>query len=223
MKVWIDQDLCTGDGLCEEIAPTVFTLLDDGLAYVKDGDKVLSDPGGAEGIAPVPAGQEEAPGRYRVSSIQATASFRYGRWVPEYVRRFGIRAIIGKGGMDGAIYRDTFASTGTVFLTTVGYGIAALYGRGVQGVDAVYWKDELGLPFRRYMLWRKLTRAMLAIGRERSIADAAHGSAFADAAHLTRTFNEMFGIPPSVMMRGEFFQIASPFSTGAAPLQQPSR
>ena len=26
MKVWIDQDLCTGDGLCEEIAPAVFTL-----------------------------------------------------------------------------------------------------------------------------------------------------------------------------------------------------
>ena len=35
MKVWIDQDLCTGDGLCEEIAPDVFTLLDDGLAYVQ--------------------------------------------------------------------------------------------------------------------------------------------------------------------------------------------
>lgn len=93
-----------------------------------------------------PAGQEEAPGKYRISSIQATASFRYGRWVPEYIRRFGIRAIIGKGGMDGAIYRDTFAQAGTVFLTTVGYGIAALYGRGVEGVDAVYWKDELGLP-----------------------------------------------------------------------------
>ena len=60
MKVWIDQDLCTGDGLCEEIAPDVFTLLDDGLAYVKEGDKVYSDPGGAEGLAVVPAGQEEA-------------------------------------------------------------------------------------------------------------------------------------------------------------------
>ncbi|KGA12963.1 MAG: hypothetical protein GM46_0150, partial [actinobacterium acAcidi] len=23
MKVWIDQDLCTGDGLCEEISPNV--------------------------------------------------------------------------------------------------------------------------------------------------------------------------------------------------------
>ena len=41
MKVWIDQDLCTGDGLCEEIAPDVFTLLDDGLAYVVEGDKVF--------------------------------------------------------------------------------------------------------------------------------------------------------------------------------------
>ena len=37
MKVWIDQDLCTGDGLCEEIAPDVFVGLDDGLFYVKEG------------------------------------------------------------------------------------------------------------------------------------------------------------------------------------------
>ena len=36
MKVWIDQDLCTGDGLCEEIAPDVFFGLDDGLFYVKE-------------------------------------------------------------------------------------------------------------------------------------------------------------------------------------------
>ena len=54
MKVWIDQDLCTGDGLCEEIAPSIFTLLDDGLAYVKEGDKVLSEPGGAEALAGIP-------------------------------------------------------------------------------------------------------------------------------------------------------------------------
>jgi ferredoxin len=51
MKVWIDQDLCTGDGLCEEICPSVFTLLDDGLAYVKQGDDVKSNPGGAQGLA----------------------------------------------------------------------------------------------------------------------------------------------------------------------------
>ncbi|PZS23847.1 MAG: ferredoxin [Acidimicrobiales bacterium] len=60
MKVWIDQDLCTGDGLCEEIAPAVFTLLDDGLAYVKAGDKVHDDPGGSTGLAAVPSDLEDA-------------------------------------------------------------------------------------------------------------------------------------------------------------------
>lgn len=34
--VWIDQDLCTGDGLCEEICPDIFFGADDGLFYVKD-------------------------------------------------------------------------------------------------------------------------------------------------------------------------------------------
>ena len=80
------------------------------------------------------------------------------------------------------------------------------------GRFAHVFKNEVGLPFRRYMLWRKLTRAMLAIGTERTIAAAAHSGDFADAAHLTRTFYQMFGIPPSVMMRGEFFEIPSPFA-----------
>jgi ferredoxin len=68
MKVWIDQDLCTGDGLCEEIAPAVFTLLDDGLAYVKetsvvDGKQVVdikNEPGGSAGLASVPEDLEDA-------------------------------------------------------------------------------------------------------------------------------------------------------------------
>lgn len=36
LRVWIDQDLCTGDGLCVQYAPDVFELDIDGLAYVKD-------------------------------------------------------------------------------------------------------------------------------------------------------------------------------------------
>ncbi|MGH9303563.1 MAG: ferredoxin [Acidimicrobiales bacterium] len=60
MKVWIDQDLCTGDGLCEEICPSVFTLLDDGLAYVKQGDVVLNDPGGSAQMAQVSSDLEDA-------------------------------------------------------------------------------------------------------------------------------------------------------------------
>ena len=60
MKVWIDQDLCTGDGLCEEICPSVFTLLDDGLAYVKQGADVLNSPGGSAQMAAVTADLEDA-------------------------------------------------------------------------------------------------------------------------------------------------------------------
>lgn len=74
MKVWIDQDLCTGDGLCEEIAPDVFVGRDDGLYYVREGDKIYAqaegNPEGAEGLAVIPEGQsdlvieaaEECPG-----------------------------------------------------------------------------------------------------------------------------------------------------------------
>lgn len=36
VRVWIDQKLCTGDGLCTQYAPDVFEFGDDGLAYVKD-------------------------------------------------------------------------------------------------------------------------------------------------------------------------------------------
>ncbi len=38
----------------------VFTLLDDGLAYVKEGDKVFSSPGGPEGLANIPDDMLEA-------------------------------------------------------------------------------------------------------------------------------------------------------------------
>jgi AraC-like DNA-binding protein len=79
------------------------------------------------------------------------------------------------------------------------------------------FKQQVGLPFRRYMLWRKLARAMLVIGRERTISTAAHEADFADAAHLTRTFYQMFGLPPSVMMRGEFFEIPTPFGLSPGP------
>jgi len=75
------------------------------------------------------------------------------------------------------------------------------------------FKDQVGLPFSRYMLWHKLTRAMVAVASERTIAAAAHAADFADAAHLTRTFYQMVGMAPSVLMRGDFIEIASPFNT----------
>ena len=83
------------------------------------------------------------------------------------------------------------------------------------------FRDQVGLPFSRYMLWRKLTRAMVAIASEGTIAAAAHAADFADAAHLTRTFYQMVGMAPSVLMRGDFIEIPSPFSTLPGDMPRP--
>lgn len=46
LRVWIDQKLCTGDGLCTQYAPEVFEFGEDGLAYVKDEPgRLLTDHG----------------------------------------------------------------------------------------------------------------------------------------------------------------------------------
>jgi ferredoxin len=53
VHVWIDQDLCTGDGLCTDHCPEIFVILEDGIAYVRDGMDIGNDPGGAGSMVPV--------------------------------------------------------------------------------------------------------------------------------------------------------------------------
>ena len=55
MRVWIDQDLCTGDGLCVDHCPDVFVQLEDGIAYVAEVGLPMNDPGGAGSLALVPS------------------------------------------------------------------------------------------------------------------------------------------------------------------------
>jgi ferredoxin len=59
--VWIDQDLCTGDGLCTDHCPEVFVLLEDGISYVVDPELgIRNDPGGADSVASVGPRQLDA-------------------------------------------------------------------------------------------------------------------------------------------------------------------
>lgn len=53
VHVWIDQDLCTGDGLCTDHCPEIFVILEDGIAYVRDGMDIGNDPGGSGSMVPV--------------------------------------------------------------------------------------------------------------------------------------------------------------------------
>lgn len=81
--------------------------------------------------------------------------------------------------------------------------------------------EQVGLPYRRYLLWRKLNLAMTVVRRGATLSAAAHLTGFADSAHLTRTFRQMFGIPPTQMIsRGEVYEIPAPFEvlTSRAPV-----
>jgi ferredoxin len=62
LRVWVDQDRCTGDGLCVQYAPEVFEFDVDGLAYVKDGDGEL---------AGAPGSRVDVPEHLRLDVIDA--------------------------------------------------------------------------------------------------------------------------------------------------------
>lgn len=99
-----------------------------------------------------PAINETAPGVYNVPSVTATASFRFAKYMKEFLSRYNIRFVIGKGGMPARVYRESFVPNGAVYLTTVGYGLGAIYGRGIVGVKDVVWKKELGLAQAMWVL-----------------------------------------------------------------------
>jgi AraC-like DNA-binding protein len=54
--------------------------------------------------------------------------------------------------------------------------------------------EQTGLPFRTYLLWQRLTKAVELFSGGSSLTEAAHGAGFSDSAHLSRTFRRMFGV-----------------------------
>jgi len=84
VRVWIDQDLCTGDGLCIDHCPEVFIQLEDGIAYVAEGGVIGNDPGGSGSLAWVPLrwhqavvhAAEDCPGECIFIEIDESTPFR---------------------------------------------------------------------------------------------------------------------------------------------------
>lgn len=62
------------------------------------------------------------------------------------------------------------------------------------------FKAHMGLPLRRYLLWLRVRRVAMMIKDGVNITEAAHAAGFSDAAHLSRTFKEMFGVPPTFFL-----------------------
>lgn len=92
-----------------------------------------------------PAAAIRDDGSFDMGAVTATASFRFAKWLPEWMEKTGAKLIIGKGGMNSQAYKNYFVPNGAVYLSTVGYGTGALLGRGIEKVEAVHWEEELGL------------------------------------------------------------------------------
>jgi AraC-like DNA-binding protein len=59
---------------------------------------------------------------------------------------------------------------------------------------------RVGLPFRRYRLWRRMTAAARILAAGGTLTRAAHGAGFASSAHLSAAFKSMFGLTPSALL-----------------------
>jgi AraC-like DNA-binding protein len=59
--------------------------------------------------------------------------------------------------------------------------------------------EETGLPFRTYVLWLRLVRAVDAHTQGASLTEAAQQAGFSDSALLSRTFKRMFGLPAAAL------------------------
>jgi AraC-like DNA-binding protein len=61
------------------------------------------------------------------------------------------------------------------------------------------FREQVGVPIRRYLLWHRYLTALSLLAEGSSVTDAAYAAGFADGAHLTRTAVRMNGYPPTEM------------------------
>jgi fumarate hydratase class I len=88
-------------------------------------------------VAPGPSGG------WRVLAAGASPSARIEPWQPEVIARYGVRGLIGKGGM-GEGTRAALRAHGAVYLEVAG-GLAVTLARRVVRVHGPHLLDELGV------------------------------------------------------------------------------
>lgn len=85
-------------------------------------------------------------GRYDMRALGATTSSKFNQQTPPFIAATGIRAVIGKGGMDQATL-DAMKQYGCVYLAIVG-GCSAVYTPAAKLVDD-YWPELMPVDNQR--------------------------------------------------------------------------
>jgi fumarate hydratase class I len=121
---------------------TVFTGRDEVHKYLFKGGELEQIRGGViYHCGPVVL---EEGNKYRVVAAGPTTSIREEPYQADVIAKFGIKAVIGKGGM-GAKTLQACKDYGCVYLHGIG-GAAQIYAQGVTEVPNVYLKEKFGSP-----------------------------------------------------------------------------
>ncbi|NUP05955.1 MAG: helix-turn-helix transcriptional regulator [Polyangiaceae bacterium] len=117
------------------------------------------------------------------------------KWCDDVLSRLGVVALSARGltraTRDAIAYVDK-ALPGTPRLADA----AAIAGLSPSRLTHRF-TAELGIPFRRFVVWSRLLRAVDVSRRGASLTEAAVESGFSDVAHLSRAFRATFGLTPS--------------------------
>jgi L(+)-tartrate dehydratase beta subunit len=90
-------------------------------------------------VAPNVRPSSTAPSGYEAMTVGTTTSTRMDRFTRGLRRDYGVRAIIGKGGLSDAS-SAAFREHGGVYLAIVG-GAASVETEQVEAIERVYWED----------------------------------------------------------------------------------
>jgi fumarate hydratase, class I len=124
------------------LSGTVYTGRDEVHKYLcKGGDLPILKDGVIYHCGPVVL---EEKGSYRVIAAGPTTSIREEPYQADIIARYGIKAVIGKGGM-GAKTLQACKEHGCVYLHGIG-GAAQIYARCVEQVEGVHLKEKFGSP-----------------------------------------------------------------------------
>jgi len=94
---------------------------------------------GAALLHTAPNVRKTGPGKYEPLSVGTTTSMRMDRFTEGLLRDYGVRAILGKGGLS-ARSSELMKQYGACYLSVTG-GAAALGTLQIEEIEKVYWED----------------------------------------------------------------------------------
>jgi len=94
---------------------------------------------GAALLHTAPNVRKIGPGKYEPLSVGTTTSMRMDRFTEALLRDYGVRAILGKGGLSGRS-AELMQKHGACYLSVTG-GAAAMETLQIEEIEAAYWED----------------------------------------------------------------------------------